>query len=233
MKNNSSIVNRIYTKKTIERINRKNALLGISYNYNINALLEAHLLICIFILIISFIIKRDILLSLVVTILYYFAFEYLFFDIRLNKRAKVLEKESILYFEILSLTLEAGNNLINAIELTSKNIDNTLAKEFRKVIEDTELGKSLSESLNDLKMRIPSDTVNNIILNLLESNIYGNNMIDSLNNQLDYLNDKLLLETKGKINKMPIKISIVSVLIFVPLILIIILGPIIINLIFS
>ena len=82
-------------------------------------------------------------------------------------------------------------------------------------------------------MRIPSDTVNNIILNLLESNIYGNNMIDSLNNQLDYLNDKLLLETKGKINKMPIKISIVSVLIFVPLILIIILGPIIINLIFS
>ncbi len=233
MKNNSSIVNRIYTKKTIERINRKNALLGISYNYNINALLEAHLLICIFILIISFIIKRDILLSLVVTILYYFAFEYLFFDIRLYKRAKVLEKESILYFEILSLTLEAGNNLINAIELTSKTIDNTLAKEFRKVIEDTELGKSLSESLNDLKMRIPSDTVNNIILNLLESNIYGNNMIDSLNNQLDYLNDKLLLETKGKINKMPIKISIVSVLIFVPLILIIILGPIIINLIFS
>ena len=55
-------------------------------------------------------------------------------------------------------------------------------------------------------------------------------MIDSLNTQLDYLNDKLLLETKGKINKMPIKISIVSVLIFVPLIMIIILGPIIIKL---
>ena len=106
-----------------------------------------------------------------------------------------------------------------------------MSKEFRRVIEDTELGKSLTESLNDLKLRIPSDTVNNIILNLLESNIYGNNMIESLNNQLDYLNDKLLLETKGRINKMPVKISIVSVLIFVPLILIIILGPIIINLI--
>ena len=30
-----SIVNSIYTKKTIERINKKNTLLGISYNYMI------------------------------------------------------------------------------------------------------------------------------------------------------------------------------------------------------
>ena len=56
-------------------------------------------------------------------------------------------------------------------------------------------------------------------------------MIESLNNQLDYLNDKILLETRGKINKMPVKISIVSVLIFVPLILLIILSPILITLI--
>lgn len=226
-----SIVNSIYTKKTIERINKKNTLLGISYNYDINSLLCSHLLISIFIFIVIFIIKKDLLISLIITVGYFALFEYVFFDLRLKKREKLLEKESSFYFQILSLTLEAGNNLKGAIELTSKTIDNTLSKEFRRVIEDTELGKSLTESLNDLKLRIPSDTVNNIILNLLESNIYGNNMIESLNNQLDYLNDKLLLETKGRINKMPVKISIVSVLIFVPLILIIILGPIIINLI--
>ncbi len=226
-----SIVNSIYTKKTIERINKKNTLLGISYNYDINSLLCSHLLISAFIFIIIFIIKKDLLISLIITVSYFALFEYVFFDLRLKKREKLLEKESSFYFQILSLTLEAGNNLKGAIELTSKTIDNTLSKEFRRVIEDTELGKSLTESLNDLKLRIPSDTVNNIILNLLESNIYGNNMIESLNNQLDYLNDKLLLETKGRINKMPVKISIVSVLIFVPLILIIILGPIIINLI--
>ena len=230
---NSSVVSSIYTKKTIERINKKNALLGISYNYDINSLLCSHLLISIVIFVISFIIKNDLLISLIITIGYFALFEYVFFDLRLKKRERLLEKESAFYFQILALTLEAGNNLKGAIELTSSTIDNTLSREFRRVIEDTELGKSLTESLNDLKLRIPSDTVNNIILNLLESNIYGNNMIESLNNQLDYLNDKLLLETKGRINKMPVKISIVSVLVFVPLILIIILGPIIINLINS
>ena len=92
-------------------------------------------------------------------------------------------------------------------------------------------GLNLTESLNDLITRIPSDSVNNIILNLLESNVYGSNMIESLNTQLNYLNDKIILETRAKINKMPIKISIVSVIIFVPLILLIILSPIIINII--
>ena len=229
MKNN--LVSSIYTKKTISRVNKKNHLLGISYIYDINSLLLSHLIISIFVFIISLIIKKDLIISMLITIIYFVLAEYLFFDLRLMKRGKLLEKEASFYFQILSLTLEAGNNLKGAIELTSRTIDNTLSREFRRVIEDVELGKSLTEALNDLKLRIPSDTVNNIILNLLESNVYGNNMIESLNNQLDYLNDKILLETKAKINKMSIKISIASVLIFVPLILIIILGPIIINLI--
>ena len=226
----SSLVRKIYPKSVIERLDKKNRLLGISYNYDLDSLLKSHLLISVFIFMIILIIKNDLMLSLFLTIIYFITAEYFFFDLRLKKRSRLLEKESSFYFQILSLTLETGSNLLGAIDLTSNTIDNTLSREFRKVVEDVDLGKSLAESLNDLKLRIPSDTVNNIILNLLESNIYGNNMIDSLNNQLDYLNDKILLETKAKINKMPVKISIVSVLIFVPLILIIILGPIIINL---
>ncbi len=228
MKN--SLASLIYTKKTIERINRKNVLLGINYNYNVNTLLKSHLFITIFIFIISLLINNNLVLSLLIMILYFSLAEYFFFDMRLKKRAHLLEKEASYYFQILSLTLESGNNLKGAIELTSNSIDNTLSNEFKKVIDDIELGKSLTEGLNDLKLRIPSDTVNNIIINLLESNIYGNNMIDSLQTQLDYLNDKLLLETKALINKMPIKISIISVIMFIPIILLIILSPLIITL---
>lgn len=226
-----NLVDRIYTKKTIERINKKNKLLGINYHYNLNTILSAHIFITLYIFIMVFIIKKSLIASLIISIIYFFFAEYLFFDLRLKKRAKLLERESSFYFQILCLTLESGSNLKGAIELTSKTLDNTLSNEFKKVIEDIDLGKSLTESLNDLKLRIPSDTVNNIILNLLESNIYGSNMITSLNNQLDYLNDKIILETKAKINKMPIKISIVSVLIFIPLLLLIILSPMIITLI--
>lgn len=229
MKN--SFIDLFFSKSYLNRINNKIKKMGITYKSDINKLLFKHLLITFLVFIaLYFIIKNSLITSIIIAIAYFTLTEYLYFDYRLYKRSKKLEKDAIFFFQILSLTLESGNNLKNAIELTSNSMDNSLALEFRKVIDDISLGKSLTESLNDLKERIPSDTINNIILNLLESNIYGSNMIESLNNQISYLNDKIVLETKARINKMPVKISIISVVIFVPLILLIILTPIIIKL---
>lgn len=229
----NSLVEKIYTKKHIDRINKKNKLFGLSKNYDVSELLLVHLVITLFIFLIMVLFKVNIILDLIICYVYFVLAEYLFFDYRLNKRAKKLEKESIFYFQILSLNIESGNNLVKAIELTSNNIRNDLSNEFIKVLDDISFGKSLNEALDDLKYRIPSDTVNNIILNLIESNIYGSNIVESLTNQISYLSDKILLDTKARINKMPIKISLVSVFIFIPLILLIILSPLIINIINS
>lgn len=227
----NNIVKKVFRKKTIERINSKIKLFGIKHSYNVYDLLITHLIITLLLSTSLIIIKVKLIAGILIVLLYFFGIEYLFFDLRLAKRGKKLEKDALFYFQILGLTIESGHNLSKAIELTCLNTDSDLASEFKKVIEDTKMGKSLKEALEDLKLRIPSDTVNNIILNLLESNIYGNNMVDSLDNQLEYLNDKLLLDMKSRINKMPIKISLVSVIVFVPLILLIILSPIILNLI--
>lgn len=229
----NSLVEKIYTKKHIERINKKNKLFGLSKNYDIYELLLTNLIIALFIFLILILFKVNIILDLIICIIYFILSEYLFFDYRLAKRAKKLEKESIFYFQILSLNIESGNNLVKAIELTSNNIRNDLSNEFIKVLDDVSFGKSLNEALDDLKERIPSDTVNNIVLNLIESNIYGSNIVESLSNQISYLSDKILLDTKARINKMPIKISLVSVFIFIPLILLIILSPLVINIINS
>lgn len=227
-----NLVNKIYTKESIARIKKKNKQFGAEHDYNVDLILGNHLIISLFIFLMA-LMQTTLLKSIIIVAIYFPLAEYLFFDYRLNKRRKKLEKQSTFFFQILCLTLESGNNLKNSIDLTCKNMDNELSREFKKAMEDMTLGKSLNESLDDLKTRIPSDTINNIILNLMESNIYGNNMIDSLNRELDYINDKIILEAKGKINKMPIKISIVSVLIFIPLLMLIIIGPIIIKVIES
>lgn len=227
-----NLVNKIYTKETIARIKKKNKQFGVEHNYDVDLILGNHLIISIFIFIIA-LIDTTLLKSILIVIAYFFLAEYFFFDYCLAKRRKKLEKQSTFFFQILSLTLESGNNLKNSIDLTCKNMDNELSREFKKAMDDMTLGKSLNESLDDLKTRIPSDTINNIILNLMESNIYGNNMIESLNRELDYISDKIILEAKGKINKMPIKISVVSVLIFIPLLMLIIIGPLIIKVIES
>lgn len=229
----NSVVSKFYTKNQIERISNKNKLFGLSKHYDIYEVMFSHLLITLFLVVLLLLFKVNLLLGIVITLGYFFGAEYLFFDYRLRKRARKLEKESLFYFQILSLNLESGNNLRNAIELASNTIESNLSYEFRKVIDDILLGNSLNESLSNLKERIPSDIIVNIILNLIETNIYGSNIVESINNQIDYLSDKLLLEVKGRINKMPIKISLVSVVIFIPLIMLILLGPLVIKVVLS
>ena len=83
--------------------------------------------------------------------------------------------------------------------------------------------------MDSLKLRIPWDSINNIILNITQTNVFGNSILETMYHQIDFLRDKQILEIKGEINKIPNKISIISVIFIVPLILLMILGPFIIE----
>ena len=126
--------------------------------------------------------------------------------------------------------MESGRNLENSLEITCYNVNNELSDEFNKSMMEIKFGKSLMEALEDLKKRIPSDTINTIILNITRTSVFGNSIIEVMNNQIDFLRDKQILEVKSQINKIPNKVSIVSVLFIIPLILLMILGPFLINL---
>lgn len=164
-----------------------------------------------------------------IVIFYYYLFYYYFITRPLKNRIYKLESEAIEFFEILSLTLESEKNLENALELTCFNIDSELSHEFKKSLLEMKFGKSLSEALKDLKLRIPSDNINNIILNIIDSNNLGSDLLDTMNNQIEFLRDKQIYDIKEQINKIPNKVSVISVLFVVPLILLMILGPFIID----
>ena len=219
-----------YREKTIHEIEKKIKLLGSSAKYNALTFMNIRLFSSIFIfflVIISF--KYGYILAPVITYLYYRFLPNIYFDNKIKKRSMKLDRDGLYFFEILALSLESGNNLTSAIESTSKSIDSELSLEFREVIREVKFGKSLDEALLSMRERIPSDTVNNIILNIRESNIFGNNIIDTLYNQIDYIREKIVLENRAYISKMPIKISIISVIFFIPLLLLIILGPVVIK----
>ena len=54
---------------------------------------------------------------------------------------------------------------------------------------EVKFGKSFMESLNDLKKRIPSETINNIILNITQTSVFGNSITDVMNNQVEFLRE--------------------------------------------
>ena len=49
-----------------------------------------------------------------------------------------------------------------------------------------------------MKSRIPSETINNIILNITQTDVFGNSILETMYNQIDFLRDKQILEIKGK-----------------------------------
>lgn len=220
----------IYSDKSIKKMDKKVKMLGSNSKIRtidfINFRVFSFLILFFVILYTS---SFGYILAPLISIGYYFLLEHIVIDSEIKKRQVSMEGEAITFFEILTLALDAGRNLESAIRVTVDNTNGLLAVEFREVLREVQYGKSLYEAMMDIQSRIPSDSINNIILSLMESDIYGNSIIENLNGQIDYLREKRKMEVKAMISKVPIKISIVSVLFFVPLVLLIILAPVLLS----
>ncbi len=229
---NKGIVKKIYREKDIKRIQSEINMLGTNRKFKFDAVefLSLRIVTTILITILLFLSSVNYFIIPFIIIAYYNLFYYVLIKNEINKRIKKLDKEALSFFEILTLSLESGRNLENSLEITCYNIDNELSNEFKRSLMEIRFGRSLMEALDDLKNRIPSDTINNIILNITQTSVFGNSIVDVMNNQVEFLREKQILNIKSQINKIPNKVSIVSVLFIVPLILLMILGPFIINL---
>ncbi len=227
---NRGIFAKIYPKRTLDRVDKKVKLMGVNSHVKALTILNLRVFISLLLFIIILLVSNmGYILAPVIAILFYYLSEKLLLDYPIKRRARKLEKESLFFFEILLLTLESGRSLGHALNLTTQNIDSEISSEFKETLLQVKLGKSLNEALNDMKMRIPSDTINNAILNMVESNMFGSDIVVSMTNQIDYLRQKQLLDVKAEINKLPTKVSILSVLFFVPIMLLIILAPVLID----
>ena len=228
--NRQEFIKKIYSRNYIDKMSKKIKLLGSSNNLNLYDVLITRLITSLIIFILClYNYTYGYIVAPIVTVIYYFIFQDLVVDSKIKKRTMVLEKEAMHFFEVLTLSLETGRNLSEAIDVTTYNVSGILSNEFKEALREITFGKSLFEALYDMQERIPSDTINNVILSLTQSNVYGNSIIDNLYTQIDYLREKRKMEVKGKIAKVPVMISIISVLFFVPLLLILILGPVLLQ----
>ena len=218
------LIKRIYSKKTIEKYNRLSKYLGLDNNAVISFLL-IRLFFSIIVFFLSFVFIHSLLIALGLTLLFNILHTYTVFYEKLKKITKVEEKEASLFFEILLIALKSGKNLNDAFILTTKNIDSGLSKKFSKAIDNTKYGESLIESLDNLKSEIYSDDIKNIIDSIIESYKSGRDMVDSIEKSLELLNENRVNNIKAYINKLPVKISVISVFLLIPLMLLLILSP--------
>lgn len=226
MKSKKGLIYMIYRREDIDKLEAKINLFGTSRRLSTSSFLNIRFFTSILVFLLFFLFfNNGFVLAPIFTIIYYYGFTYLMIDKPLKERGRKLEHEAFYYFEVLTLSLESGRNLEMAIESACTNINSEISEEFNETLYQVKFGKSLSEALDEMRFRIPSESVNNIILNVMQSSLFGNSILQTMYYQLDYLRDKQIMDIKAEISKIPTKISIFSVLFFVPIVLILILAP--------
>ena len=225
-----ALAHKLYPKETIDKYQKKINLLGYKDAYDAVIFLNVRVLTTILIFfVLLYVSSWGYIIAPVVSFIYFYTLPKLLIDKKVEERANRLDGDAMYFFEILTLSLETGRNLKTALEITSNSVESELSYEFRQTLREVRYGKSLNEALENLKLRIPSDTINNIILNISQSNIFGNSIIETMYNQIDYIRDKQILSAKAEISKIPLKVSTISVIFFIPLIMLLILSPLILQ----
>ena len=126
--------------------------------------------------------------------------------------------------EIIAYSGRTGN-ASNPNEVPYAHLHLVVKKDNIYVNPELYINGKLNSHGVDMQKIVSTTEINNIILNITQTNLFGNSILETMYNQIEFLRDKEILEIKGQINKIPNKISIVSVLFVLPLILLIILGP--------
>ncbi len=230
MNDDNYVSRRFYRKKKVDDIDRKIMLLGVHSRLKTFSFLNIQTIGTVIVFVLGLFVRPfGYIIAPLFAFLYYQGVYYFLIDSKIKLRQKKLEEEALSFFEILTLSLETGRNLQEAFSVTIESSNGVIVDEFREVLREVQYGKSLTEAMRDMTRFIPSDTINNIINSLTDANIYGGSIIDSLYTQLDYLREKRKDLVKEEISKVPIKISIISVFFFIPLILLIILGPLLLS----
>ncbi len=195
----------------MKKLQRKIKLLGINYDANIfNSLRLVFSLILFFYLIFS--IKYGYIIAPLIAIIFYLLSEYVVIDIPLRNKIINMEKEGIEYVSSLLLNLKNSKSIRVSIKNSSRVINSDLSKEFSQVINDTKIGLTLEESLNNLSERIPSIFLQNIILNLKESDKNGTNVINSIERQLEAMEQHYEEIVVGKNKSIPIIMCLNTIL---------------------
>ena len=198
-------------KNKKNRISRKLQLMGLHLNYKVFGYMRLVSTIILFIGLL-FLSPYGYIVAPICALIYYFLLEYIILDLGIKRRKRLLESQANSFFRTFLLLLKSGRGIKNSLILTTSVLDNELSYEFRKELGNIKNGKTLEEGLSSLTLRIPSLIINNIITSVIEASRYGNNVLESILLQLEYIKE---IEEKGVLRSyrvVPYKAALLSLM---------------------
>jgi tight adherence protein C len=131
----------------------------------------------------------------------------------------------------LAVTVRAGLSVDSALVRVSETLRGPLAEELSRVVQDIQFGVSRSDALHAFANRMDISELNYFVRALIQADSLGVSVTSTLTNQSEQMRIRRRLRSEEKAMKLPVKILAPTLLCILPALMIIVLGPAVIQLI--
>lgn len=127
--------------------------------------------------------------------------------------------------DLLTISVEAGLAFDSAMQRVTEKWDNELSREFKRVLNDTRLGRSSREALKDMGARCGVDDVQTFLAAVIQAQQLGVSIGKILRIQSDQMRIRRRQRAEEQAQKAPIKMLFPMVFLIFPSLFVVILGP--------
>lgn len=150
----------------------------------------------------------------------------------INKRQAERQEEITNGFpdalDMLLVCVEAGQSMDQAILRVSEELEASypsLSDEFQLVSHEIKAGKDKASVLGDMADRCGVSDISSFVTVLVQSATFGTSVADALRVYASEMRDKRVMRAEEKANKLPTKMTLATMMLTVPPLLIILIGP--------
>jgi tight adherence protein C len=135
--------------------------------------------------------------------------------------------------DMLLVCVEAGQSLNQAILRVARELRASypaLADEYEIVSHEMKAGKDKASVLSDMGERCGIQDISSFTTVLIQSQTFGTSISEALRVYAEEMRDKRVMRAEEKANKLPTKMTLVTMMFTVPPLLIILVGPSVVGL---
>ena len=130
--------------------------------------------------------------------------------------------------DMLLICVEAGQSMDQAIIRVAQEIRSSfpaLAEEYEIVSQQIKAGSDKASVLSDMAQRSGVQDISSFVTVLIQSQNFGTSIADALRVYAGEMRDKRVMRAEEKANKLPTKMTLATMMLTVPPLLIILVGP--------
>ena len=144
---------------------------------------------------------------------------------RISVRAEAIRNDLPDVLDLMTISVEAGLGLEQAIEAVCGQIESPLCQELAGTLREMSLGLTRRDAFENLRRRVAVEDLSSVVVVLMQADALGMPVGRALRAQADEMRDRRRQRAREKAAKLPVKVLFPLVAFVFPPTMVIILGP--------